>query len=107
MTMFIMMNAIGSVIYGVLTSTIRFKYSIIGLDLSILTEYLIDSRFIFVRSSMQEKIQNVLKRNSFRAQVLCIGIVVIIANYAFYFYEQLGKEKSVLNVLKLRAHQLS
>ena len=40
---------------------------------------------------MQEKIQNVLKRNSFRAQILCIGIVAIIANYGFYFYEQKGK----------------
>ena len=40
---------------------------------------------------MQEKIQNVLKRNSFRAQILCIGIVALIANYGFYFYEQRGK----------------
>ena len=40
---------------------------------------------------MQEKIQNVLQRNSFRAQILCTGLVVIIANYAFYFYEQIGK----------------
>ena len=88
MTMFIMMNAISSVIFGVLTSTIRLRYciQIIGL-----TAHLSNSRFIFVRSSMQEKIQNVLNRNSFRAQTLCTGVVVIILNYVFYFYEQMGK----------------
>ena len=40
---------------------------------------------------MQESIQNVLQRNSFRARILCTGVVIIIANTAFYFYEQRGK----------------
>ena len=41
---------------------------------------------------MQEKIQNVLQRNSFMAQILCTGAVIIIANTVFMFYEQLGKK---------------
>ena len=41
---------------------------------------------------MQEKIQNVLQRNSFRAQMICIGVVIIIANTAFMFHEQMGKK---------------
>ena len=43
---------------------------------------------------MQEKIQNVLQRNSFSAQCTATGVVLIILNYAFYFYEQIGKETS-------------
>ena len=53
-------------------------------------------RFIFVRSSMQEKIQNVLQRTSFRVHCTVTGLVLVILNYAFYFYEQIGKEKSTL-----------
>ena len=49
---------------------------------------------------MQEKIQNVLKRNSFRAQCIATGLVFVILNYAYYFYEQIGKETSTLKVLR-------
>ena len=48
---------------------------------------------------MQEKIQNVLKRKSFRAQCIVTGLVLVILNYAYYFYEQIGKETSTLKVL--------
>ena len=41
---------------------------------------------------MQEKIQNVLVRNSFMGQVLCTGAVIIIANTVFMFHEQMGKK---------------
>lgn len=55
---------------------------------------------------MQEKVQNVLQRNSFRAQTIFIGLVATFAFYAFYFYEQIGNKNksckvSMVNVAKL------
>ena len=44
---------------------------------------------------MQEKIQNVLQRNSFRDKMICIGVVIIIANTAFMFQEQMGKKSCI------------
>ena len=87
MTMFVILNAVSSLIFGVLTSAIR-----LGCIPRVFTASLIPYRFIFVRSSMQEKIQNVLKRKSFRAQMIFIGSAATLAFYAFYFYEQIGNK---------------
>ena len=89
MTLCVVMAAASSVLFGVLTSAIRLRNFRKFLCLLILIAYM-HTRFIFVRSSMQENIQNVLQRNSFRARVLCTGAVIILANIAFYFHEQRG-----------------
>ena len=63
-------------------------------------------RFIFVRSSMQNNIQTVLNRTAFRASFLFIGAIIIIANIAFYFYEQRGELKAEQSLSKFHIIKL-
>ena len=70
MTGLILLTAADSLLYCAFTSVIRLVIIIIIIIIIILIV-----RFIYVRSSLQENIQRVLKRNSFTFSFLVIGVL--------------------------------
>ena len=68
MTGLILLTAADSLLYCAFTSVIRLVIIIIIIIILIV-------RFIYVRSSLQENIQRVLKRNSFTFSFLVIGVL--------------------------------
>ena len=67
MTGLILLTAADSLLYCAFTSVIRLVIITIIIILIV--------RFIYVRSSLQENIQRVLKRNSFTFSFLVIGVL--------------------------------
>ena len=96
---FWMLTAALSSVFSLLQSGSNTHYASHYSSFTVYLKRLKFHRFIFVRSSMQEKIQNVLQRNSFRAQCTVTGLVLVFLNYTFCYYEQIGKETSLAKVL--------
>ena len=87
MTGTILLALFNSLLYCACTSLIRYPLChdqcqcslSLHLKLSVIS---IISRFIYVRSSLQENIQRVLKRNSFTFSFLALGLFISIFNVA-------------------------
>ena len=77
MTGTILLAIFNSLLYCACTSVIRSQLG----QCSVSTQ-LYSYRFIYVRSSLQENIQRVLKRNSFTFSFLALGVFISIFNVA-------------------------
>ena len=81
MTGTILLAIFNSLLYCACTSVIRSQLGQASVLCSVSTQ-LYSYRFIYVRSSLQENIQRVLKRNSFTFSFLALGVFISIFNVA-------------------------